>query len=84
MKEKALRQLRSGESLFGNNGAFAPLLKQFLESAIEGELDAHLDQEERKKKATAGTGNSVKRCVHQKASWTLLPPGIANPALSLP
>lgn len=49
MKEKALRQLRSGESLFGNNGAFAPLLKQFLESAIEGELDAHLDQEEREK-----------------------------------
>ncbi len=44
MKEKALRQLRSGESLFGSNGAFAPLLKQFLESALEGELDAHLGQ----------------------------------------
>ncbi len=49
MKEKALRQLRSGESLFGHNGAFAPLLKQFLESALEGELDAHLSQEEREK-----------------------------------
>ncbi|MFC3199486.1 IS256 family transposase, partial [Parapedobacter deserti] len=47
MKASALRQLRSGESLYGKNGAFAPLLKKFLESALEAELDAHLDEEER-------------------------------------
>lgn len=47
MKKKALEQLRSGESLFGKDGAFAPLLKEFLESALEGEMDAHLDEEER-------------------------------------
>jgi len=29
MKEKALRQLRSGASLCGKDGAFAPLLKKF-------------------------------------------------------
>ena len=31
MKKKALEQLRSGKSLYGKDGAFAPLLKSFLE-----------------------------------------------------
>lgn len=47
MRDKALRQLRSGESLYGKDGAFAPLLKQFLESAMESEMDSHLDDLER-------------------------------------
>lgn len=47
MKEKALRQLRSGESLYGKDGAFAPLLKKFLEAALEAEMDGHLDDPER-------------------------------------
>lgn len=29
MKDKALEQLRSGKSLYGKDGAFAPLLKSF-------------------------------------------------------
>nr|WP_149914036.1 hypothetical protein [Sphingobacterium cavernae] len=32
MKDLALEQLRSGESLYGKNGAFAPLMKKFLEA----------------------------------------------------
>lgn len=47
LKKKALKQFMSGESLYGKNGAFAPMIKSFLESAMEGELDAHLDAEER-------------------------------------
>jgi putative transposase len=47
LKKKALEQLRSGKSLFGKNGAFAPMLKEFLESAMEAELDEHLDDLER-------------------------------------
>ena len=47
MRDKALSQLRSGESLFGSNGALAPLLKDFLESALEAEMSAHLDDDER-------------------------------------
>lgn len=49
MKEKALAQLRSGKSLYGKDGAFAPLLKQFLESALEAELESHLACGERSK-----------------------------------
>jgi len=47
MKQKALEQLRSGKSLYGKDGAFAPLLKSFLDSALEAELDSHLDADER-------------------------------------
>lgn len=47
LQKKALEQLRSGKSLFGKGGAFAPLLKQFIEAALEAELDEHLDDEQR-------------------------------------
>lgn len=47
MKDLALEQLRSGESLYGKNGAFAPLMKKFLEAALEAEMESHLDEAER-------------------------------------
>lgn len=47
LEQKALEQLKSGESLFGSNGAFAPLLKSFIEKALESEMEAHLDEEQR-------------------------------------
>ena len=47
MERKALEQLKSGESLFGKDGAFAPLLKGFIEKALEAEMEAHLDESER-------------------------------------
>jgi putative transposase len=49
MKQTALEQLRSGKSLYGKDGAFAPLLKSFLDSALEAELESHLDEQERLK-----------------------------------
>lgn len=47
LKRKTLEQLRSGKSLFGKDGAFAPLLKDILEAALEGEIEGHLDEEQR-------------------------------------
>lgn len=47
LKRKTLEQLRSGKSLFGKDGAFAPLLKDILEAALEGEMEVHLDDEQR-------------------------------------
>ncbi len=46
LKKKTLEQFRSGKSLYGKGGAFAPLLKEFLEAALQAELDDHLDGEE--------------------------------------
>ena len=48
IKKRALEQFRSGKSLYGKDGAFAPMLKSFLEAALECELDSHLDEDERK------------------------------------
>jgi putative transposase len=45
LKKKTIEQLRSGESLFGKDGAFAPLLKEILEAALEGEMEGHLEEE---------------------------------------
>jgi putative transposase len=47
MQKLALEQLRAGKSLTGKGGAFAPLLKQFLESALEAEMSGHLTEAER-------------------------------------
>lgn len=47
MRDKALSQLRSGESLTGKDGAFAPLLKEFLEAALDSEMSSHLTDFER-------------------------------------
>lgn len=50
-KQKLKEQFRSGQSLFGKEGAFAPLLQEMLNSILEGEMEGHLDEEER------GAGN---------------------------
>ena len=47
LQAKVVQQIRSGKSLTGKDGAFAPMIKQFLETALEAELNEHLDEEER-------------------------------------
>jgi transposase-like protein len=46
IKKQALEQFRSGKSLTGKGGAFAPLFKQFLEAALQSELEQHLSEEQ--------------------------------------
>ena len=43
-KEEAIGRLKSGESLTGKDGILTPLLKEILEAALEGEMDAHLSE----------------------------------------
>ncbi|WP_265164273.1 IS256 family transposase [Salinimicrobium tongyeongense] len=67
LEKKALEQFISGKSLFGKDGAFAPMLKNFIEKALEAEMDSHLNEEERsggnkrngkgKKKIKSGFGS---------------------------
>jgi len=45
VRQQALAQFKSGKPLFGKGGAFAPMLQELLEAALEGELSAHLDEE---------------------------------------
>lgn len=46
-KQKLREQFRTGKSLFGKGGAFAPLLQEMLNSMLEGEIDGHLDDLQR-------------------------------------
>jgi len=47
LEKKALEQFISGKSLFGKDGAFAPMLKNFIEKALEAEMSSHLGEKER-------------------------------------
>ncbi len=49
LEKKALEQFMSGKSLFGRDGAFAPMLKNFIEKALEAEMEGHLTEEVRSK-----------------------------------
>lgn len=49
MKQKLREQFRTSKSLFSKGGAFAPLLEELINSMLEGELEGHLDDEERQK-----------------------------------
>ena len=48
-EEEAIEQLKDGQGLLGKEGVLTPLLKRFLEKALEGELAHHLGEEERSK-----------------------------------
>lgn len=41
---KALEALQSGKPLEGSDGALTPLVKRLIEASLEGELDAHLQE----------------------------------------
>jgi putative transposase len=46
-KKKAIERLKKGGRVSGTDSIFQPLLKQFLEEAMQGELDAHMSDSER-------------------------------------
>ena len=46
---EAIKKLQSGAPITGKDGVMTPLLKMFLEKALDGELTHHLDEAERKK-----------------------------------
>lgn len=48
MKQKLKEQFRTGKSLFSKGGAFAPLLEDLINSMLEGELEGHLNEDERR------------------------------------
>lgn len=45
-KKQAASRLKQGDTLLGKDGVFTPLLKQFLEEAMNGELEAHIEEQE--------------------------------------
>lgn len=60
-KREAIKGMYEGKPFNGEKGIFAPLMKHFLESAIEGELDFHLKEEKAKGEENRRNGRAVKR-----------------------
>lgn len=60
-KSEAIKKMYSGTPLNGEKGIFAPLLKHFLESALEGELTAHLQEEKAAGLSNRKNGKTSKR-----------------------
>jgi putative transposase len=73
MRDLALEQLKSGKSLTGKDGVFAPMLKEFLESALEAEMDEHLSEEERFL-GNKRNGKGQKTLKTESGSVTISPP----------
>ena len=73
LKKKALEQFRTGKPLLGKDGAFAPLLKEFLESALSAEMEEHLTEQERDK-GNRKNGTSKKTIKSSEGSFELETP----------
>ncbi|MBL8675838.1 MAG: IS256 family transposase [Alphaproteobacteria bacterium] len=41
-KNQAIADMKAGKALIGKDGIFTPLMKEFLEAALEGEMNAHM------------------------------------------
>nr|WP_199200379.1 transposase [Adhaeribacter arboris] len=60
-KQEAIQGLYAGKPLNGDQGIFAPLLKHFLEAAMAGELEAHLQEEKAAGKSNRKNGKTSKK-----------------------
>lgn len=73
-KEEAIAQIKSGQPLTGKGGILTPLLKELLESALEGEMDAHLQDSQKTGSANRRNGKSSKTLKTGTESFELLTP----------
>lgn len=46
LQKEIIESVRAGKSLLGKDGALTPLIKQALEAALEGEIEAHMSSDE--------------------------------------
>jgi putative transposase len=60
-KREAIKGMYAGKPLNGEKGIFAPLLKHFLEAALEGELETHLQEEKAAGLSNRLNGKTTKR-----------------------
>lgn len=77
LKRKTLEQFRQGKHLLGKDGAFQPLLKEFIESALQAEADSHLDESERER-GNRRNGSSKKTLKTSDGSFELETPRDRN------
>jgi transposase-like protein len=62
-KKQAHTRIKNGETLLGKEGVLTPLLKEFLEGALEGELEAHIDEGEEANRKNGKGKKQVKTAI---------------------
>jgi transposase-like protein len=77
VRQQALSQFKSGKPLFGKGGAFAPMLQELLEAALEGELSAHMGEED-DTDPNRRNGHSFKTLKTSEGSFELTTPRDRN------
>lgn len=70
-QREATERIKSGAPLLGVEGVFTPLLKEFLEAAMEGEMAAHLASDEG---ANRRNGHGRKRVKSHLGTVEIAPP----------
>jgi len=73
-KAGAIEKIKSGQPLTGKGGILTPLLKELLESALEGELEAHLLENREADISNRRNGKSSKQVQTNSDSFELLTP----------
>lgn len=71
-EKQAIEELRAGRGALGKDGVLTPLLKRFLEKALQAELEVHLEEE--KGKANRRNGKGSKRVKSSVGSFDLETP----------
>lgn len=69
----AAEQIRQGKPITGEGGIFSPLIKQVIEAALEGEMDAHLTQT-REAESNRRNGRTQKNLKSSLGSFEILTP----------
>lgn len=64
-KKSALDKLKAGEAPLGKDGAFTPLLKVFLEEALQGEMSVHLENKESRNRRNGKTTKTIRTSLGQ-------------------
>lgn len=73
-KSEAIEKIKAGQPLTGKGGILTPLLKELLESALEGELASHLLDNQEAGLSNRRNGKSSKQMQTSSDSFELLTP----------
>ena len=60
-KQEAIKGMYAGKPFNGEKGIFAPLMKHFLEAALQGEMDFHLKEQKANGEENRRNGKIIKR-----------------------
>ena len=74
MLSQAKDQFKRGTALFGKKGAFHRVLEDFLNAALEGEMDTHLDSSKPLNKDNRRNGKMPKERSRQNMAQSMLRP----------